>query len=375
MPRSVTINHLGFLVPGNYASADPWQGIEATLQLIAFGERLGFDSAWVRQRHLEPGIGTAAVFLAAASQRTTFIQIGSAVIQIGYESPFRLAEDLSMVDVLSRGRLNIGLSAGVPPHAHLLAPLVHDGNWQDHDLSHARIARFAANLRGDYLGDAGTVIATPFGPQRPRLQPFAAGLSERLWYGGGSLKSARWAGESGFNLLTGNVITGEDADDFHTAQARLIKAYRQASDGWPGRIAVGRVIVPTDGASPARTARYHAYAAGRQERTRSPQGERRTLFARDLVGSADQIVEWLLADPVLHLVDELRLELPYEFTLTNMSRSCPTPSSASHPLSVGAAPCHPPCAQFPRTDCSTPLLPSSGPVHDDPLRPHPARSA
>lgn len=314
MSQAVSIKHLGFLIPGNFANADPWPGVEATLQLIAFGEQLGFDSAWVRQRHLEPGIGTAAVFLAAASQRTKTIQLGSAVIQIGYESPFRLAEDLSMVDVLSRGRLNVGLSAGVPPHSAILGPLIHDGDWQSHELGHGRIARFAANLRGDYLGDEETMIATPFGPQRPRLQPYAEGLVDRLWYGGGSLKSARWAGEHGFNLLTGNVITGEGTDDFHTAQRQLIEAYREASGPRTGRVAVGRVIVPTDGASPARTARYEAFGAGRYERTLKPQGERRTLFPRDLVGTSDQIIEWLLADPVLPLVDELRLELPYEFS-------------------------------------------------------------
>lgn len=314
MSQAVSIKHLGFLIPGNFANADPWPGVEATLQLIAFGEQLGFDSAWVRQRHLEPGIGTAAVFLAAASQRTKTIQLGSAVIQIGYESPFRLAEDLSMVDVLSRGRLNVGLSAGVPPHSAILGPLIHDGDWQSHELGHARIERFAANLRGDYLGDDDTVIATPFGPQRPRLQPYAEGLVDRLWYGGGSLKSARWTGEHGFNLLTGNVITGEGTDDFHTAQRRLIEAYREALGDKRGRVAVGRVIVPTDSAPPARIARYQAFGAGRYERTLKPQGERRTLFPRDLVGSSEQIVEWLLSDPVLPLVDELRLELPYEFS-------------------------------------------------------------
>lgn len=312
---SISISHLGFLTPGNFSNDSPFEGIEATLDLIAFGESLGFNSAWVRQRHLEPGIGTAAVFLAAASQRTSTIQLGSAVIQIGYESPFRLAEDLSMVDVLSRGRLNVGLSAGVPPHAALLGPLVHDGDWQSHDLGHARIARFADNLAGHYLGDDDTTIATPFGPQRPRLQPHATGLSGRLWYGGGSQKSARWAGENGFNLLTGNVISGEDTDDFHTAQRRLIETYRTASDGWPSRIALGRVIVPIDSAPPARVARYQAFAASRLERTLAPNGPKRTLFPRDLVGTSEEIVDWLLNDPVLPLIDELRLELPYEFTL------------------------------------------------------------
>ncbi|ODT66059.1 MAG: oxidoreductase [Pelagibacterium sp. SCN 63-23] len=309
------IIRIGFLTPGNFDNASPYAGINGTLDLIAFGEKLGFDSAWVRQRHLEPGIGSAAVFLAAASQRTSRIELGSAVIQIGYESPFRLAEDLSMVDVLSRGRLNVGLSAGVPPHSQLIGHLVHDGDWTQHDLSHQRIARFRDNLDGAYLGNEETVLHTPFGPQRPRLQPYAEGLADRLWYGAGSQRSARWAGENGFNLLTGNVISGEGTDDFHEAQVNLINTWREALSGRSGRVALGRVIVPTDSAPPSRIAKYQAYAAGRLERTFRPQGERRTLFPRDLVGPAEQIVEWLLDDPVLPLVEELRLELPYEFSL------------------------------------------------------------
>lgn len=308
------IKEIGFLIPGNFDNAAPSAGIEDTLEVIAHGEQLGFDSAWVRQRHLEPGIGSAAVFLAAASQRTSTIQLGSAVIQIGYESPFRLAEDLSMVDVLAAGRLNVGLSAGVPPHSHLIGHLIHDGDWRQHDLSHGRIERLRDNLRGTYLGDAETFVATPFGPQRPRLQPYAKGLVDRLWYGGGSQRSARWAGENGFNLLTGNVISGEGTDDFHRAQVNLINTWREALNGRPGRAALGRVIVPTDSAPASRIARYEAFAASRFERTLKPQGERRTLFPRDLVGPAEQIVEWLLDDPVLPLVSELRLELPYEFT-------------------------------------------------------------
>ncbi len=78
--------------------------------LFEVGEALGFHSAWVRQRHLERGVSSAATFLAAASQRTKRIGLGTAVIQLGYENPFRLAEDLATVDVLSRGRLNVGVS-------------------------------------------------------------------------------------------------------------------------------------------------------------------------------------------------------------------------------------------------------------------------
>lgn len=115
------ISHFAFLVPGNYHDDDPAQGLEETLQLFEAGEALGYDSAWVRQRHLERGVSSAATFLAAASQRTKRIGLGTAVIQLGYENPFRLAEDLATVDVLSHGRLNVGVSVGAPPFAHLIS--------------------------------------------------------------------------------------------------------------------------------------------------------------------------------------------------------------------------------------------------------------
>jgi alkanesulfonate monooxygenase SsuD/methylene tetrahydromethanopterin reductase-like flavin-dependent oxidoreductase (luciferase family) len=314
MSAPTSIANLSFLTPGNYPDEDPAAGLEDTLRLFEFGERLGFDGAWIRQRHLEHGVGSAAVFLAAAGQRTRRIQLGTAVIPIGYESPFRLAEDLAMADVLSGGRLQPGFSAGTPPHAELIGDLVFDGDWRGYDLSYGRIERLIDNLRGDYLGEPDTVIHSPGNTQRPRLQPHAPGLVDRLWYGGGSTRSMRWAGAHGLNLLTGNIVFGEHSDDFTTAQLGLIAEYRRRVDpARPARVAVGRVIVPFDSADRTTRERYRRYAAGRYERTRAPQGERRILFAPDLVGTAEQILDRLRADPVLAGTTELRLELPYEF--------------------------------------------------------------
>jgi alkanesulfonate monooxygenase SsuD/methylene tetrahydromethanopterin reductase-like flavin-dependent oxidoreductase (luciferase family) len=314
MSAPTSIANLSFLTPGNYPDEDPAAGLEDTLRLFEFGERLGFDGAWIRQRHLEHGVGSAAVFLAAAGQRTRRIQLGTAVIPIGYESPFRLAEDLAMADVLSGGRLQPGFSAGTPPHAELIGDLVFDGDWRGYDLSYGRIERLIDNLRGDYLGEPDTVIHSPGNTQRPRLQPHDPGLVDRLWYGGGSTRSMRWAGAHGLNLLTGNIVFGEHSDDFATAQQGLIAEYRRRVDpARPARVAVGRVIVPFDSAERTTRERYRRYAAGRYERTRAPQGERRILFAPDLVGTAEQILDRLRADPVLAGTTELRLELPYEF--------------------------------------------------------------
>ena len=174
------IRHLALLTPGNYADSAPAAGLEAGLRLFEQAEALGFQSAWVRQRHLERGVSSASTFLAAASQRTRRIALGSAVIQMGYENPFRLAEDLATVDVLSGGRLQVGLSAGAPPHAALLGERLLDGDPTRIDFSHRRVERLRDNLGDGPLGDEHSWIESPAGRQRPRLHPQAPGLQHDL---------------------------------------------------------------------------------------------------------------------------------------------------------------------------------------------------
>lgn len=312
----MAISHLAFLTPGNYAEDSPLQGLEDTLRLFELGEALGYQGAWVRQRHLERAVSSAATLLAAATQRTGRIALGTAVIQMGYENPFRLAEDLATVDVLSRGRLQVGLSAGAPPYGPLLGGRLFDGDAQAIDFSHARVERLRSNLRGDYFGDDDFFVESPAGRQRPRVQPHAAGLVERLWYGGGSLKSAQWAGAQGYHLLIGNLNRGEQTDDFFAAQRSQLELFHAHwSAPHAPRVALGRVVVPLDSADAASRARYRAWAALREVRTMAPQGERRTLFARDLVGTSDEILESLRKDPIVPRVQELRLELPYDFNV------------------------------------------------------------
>src|ERR1700727_1100357 len=117
MPEpGVALEKLGFLTIGLFDGKDPGPGHRATLEMIELGERLGFDSAWLRHRHLQYGISSPVAFLAAASQRTSRIELGTAVTPLGWENPLRLAEDFATVDILSGGRLNPGVSVGPPMH-------------------------------------------------------------------------------------------------------------------------------------------------------------------------------------------------------------------------------------------------------------------
>lgn len=167
------LRKLGFLTIGRFDTEDPRPGIEETLQVIDRAEALGFDSVWLRCRHLQPGISSPVTIMAAATQRTSRIELGTAVIPLGLENPLRLAEDLATVDLLSGGRINPGVSVGTPMlYDHYKTALYPDTHMNE-DFSKKRVSRLLHALRGDPVSDfEGTVGIEQF---TNRVQPHSPG--------------------------------------------------------------------------------------------------------------------------------------------------------------------------------------------------------
>jgi alkanesulfonate monooxygenase SsuD/methylene tetrahydromethanopterin reductase-like flavin-dependent oxidoreductase (luciferase family) len=187
------LERLGFLTIGLFDEADPAAGHRTTLEIIELGERLGFNSAWVRHRHLQYGISSPVAVLAAATQRTQRIELGTAVIPLGWENPLRLAEDLATVDVLSGGRLNPGVSTGPPMHFDDVKATLYPDTASAEDLSYERVARLLRLVSGQPASTfAGTEGIEQFSS---RVQPYSPGLRRRMWYGGASLASAHANGD------------------------------------------------------------------------------------------------------------------------------------------------------------------------------------
>jgi alkanesulfonate monooxygenase SsuD/methylene tetrahydromethanopterin reductase-like flavin-dependent oxidoreductase (luciferase family) len=310
--RSKPLRKLGFLTIGLFDEADPRRGHESTLEVIALGERLGFDSAWVRHRHLQYGISSPVAVLAAASQRTSRIELGTAVIPLGWENPLRLAEDLATVDILSGGRLNPGISVGPPMHYEQVKPALYPDTGDVEDFSYARVQRLLDFVRGEAATDFSGVEG--FEVFSNRIQPHASGLSSRMWYGGASLRSAQWAGDHGMNFLTSSVVRAEESEDFAEIQLSHVRTFRaHHPDGERARVSQGLVVIPTDSATAEQKARYLAYAEKRTPRTAAPQGPARMMFAADLVGTAAEIADRLYAHAAFREIDEVAFALPFTF--------------------------------------------------------------
>lgn len=301
----------GLITAGSFPVDRPIDGLADTLELFEEAEALGFDTFGVRQRHLERGVSSALTVLAAATQRTDRIVLETNVVPLGFETPFRLAEDFATVGALSRGRLHVGISSSAP-HGGVLAGLNRPDARSDTD-PYELIVRFLCALEGHRIGDG--PLQTPYGPEpEPRVQPHLPGLRDQVWIGGGSDRSVDWAAREGLHLFLGNLTDADGDAGFEESQRRRVERYRAGlGPGVSGRVAVERVLLPTDSADAEQRAHYATYAASREARTREPQGERRTVIARDLHGTAEQIAQALAEDPVFDGGTELRVSLPYGF--------------------------------------------------------------
>lgn len=304
---------MGFLTIGRFDEADPGPGHEETLRMMERAEALGFDSVWVRQRHLQAGVSSPVALLAAASQRTRRIELGTAVIPLGLENPLRLAEDLATVDILSGGRLNPGVSVGTPLLYEHFKTTLYPETHEVENFSKARVERLLACLRG---GPVSAFEGTLGGDKFSRhVQPYSPSLAGRVWYGGG-LQSAEWAGIHGLNYLTANLVSSEgtQSNDFATIQAKHIDAFR-AHHPKPetSRVSQSLVVIPTDSATPKQLARYRAYAESRFERTLKPHGPRGVIAAPDYVGTSEELADALHAHPGFQRVDEVAFALPHGF--------------------------------------------------------------
>src|SRR5579859_5637477 len=109
---------IGFLSFGHWAAAPQSQARSASdvllqsIELAVAAEQLGADGAFFRVHHFARQLASPFPLLAAAGAKTSRIEIGTAVIDMRYENPLYMVEDAGAADIISCGRLQLGISRG-----------------------------------------------------------------------------------------------------------------------------------------------------------------------------------------------------------------------------------------------------------------------
>jgi alkanesulfonate monooxygenase SsuD/methylene tetrahydromethanopterin reductase-like flavin-dependent oxidoreductase (luciferase family) len=176
------------------------------IQYISEAEALGFYSVFLVEHHFT-GFGQISAtlnFLTYLAAKTSRIRLGTAVLVLPWHNPALLAEQAATLDLLSDGRLDLGIGKGYrwgEFHGFCM-PMEEAGERYDEAVAFLRKAwttkgRFSHHGKYWHYED---VVIEPAPVQQPHPP---------LWVGAQSPPSIRYAAENGFNLLLGQAGSPE----------------------------------------------------------------------------------------------------------------------------------------------------------------------
>lgn len=311
----------GFLSFGHYAignQAGPGAAdmLKQALELSQAADEIGVNGAYFRVHHFAPQGASPMPLLGAIAGSTKHIEVGTGVIDMRYENPLYLAEETAALDLLSDGRLAIGVSRGSPePAARGWESFGYTGakDPKGADLAREKFETFLAAIDGQGMARAASAE-----DQYPRMFqagtplpvfPHSPGLREHIWWGAGSRPTAEQAARDGVNLMSSTLVTEATGQSLAEIQAEQIQLYRdawkEAGHDWTPRVSVSRSVLPI-------TNDRERQMFGRTEDSDSVgiiDGMRST-FGRTYADEPDKLIEQLLADEAVQSADTLMLTIP-----------------------------------------------------------------
>ena len=314
------MKRIGFLSFGHW-SPSPHSSVRSapdallqSIELAVAAEELGADGAYFRVHHFAQQLASPFPLLAAIGARTSRIELGTAVIDMRYENPFYMVEDAGAADVISGGRLQLGISRGSPEqvidgYRHFgFAP--REGE-DDGAMARRHAEVFLQLLSGEGFAEPNPRPMFPNPPGLLRLEPHSPGLRDRIWWGSATNATAEWAARLGMNMQTSTLKFDETGQPLHVQQAEQIQAFR---DAWQEagherepRVSVSRSIFPLV------DDRDRAYFGGGQEGSDQIgylDETTRAVFGRTYAAEPDALVTQLAADTAITAADTLLLTIP-----------------------------------------------------------------
>jgi alkanesulfonate monooxygenase SsuD/methylene tetrahydromethanopterin reductase-like flavin-dependent oxidoreductase (luciferase family) len=314
-----SMKKIGFLSFGHWTPSPHSQtrsASDALLQSIELAvavEELGADGAFFRVHHFARQLSSPFPLLAAIGARTDRIEIGTGVIDMRYENPLYMAEDAGSADLISGGRLQLGISRGSPEQ--VIDGFRYFGHIPAEGSDHAAMARehtqvFLQVITGEGFAQPNPRPMFPNPPGLLRIEPHSPGLRDRIWWGAGSRGTAEWAAEQGMNMMSSTLLTEDTGVPFHQLQAEQIQrfhdAWKAAGHQREPRVSVSRSIFPI--VSDVDDSLF-GQQAGSQDHVGYLDGGL-ARFGKTYAGEPDELIKELGEDEAIAAADTLLLTVP-----------------------------------------------------------------
>ncbi len=181
----------------------------------------------------------------------------------------------------------------------------------DADMGRWHAEEFLELLHGKGFAQPNPRPMFPNPPGLLRLEPYSAGLRDRIWWGSASNATAAWAAKLGMNLQTSTLKfdeTGEPLDIQQAAQIRAFRAvWKEAGHTRTPRISVSRSIFPL---LDDRDRGYFGRGSQEEDKIGFLDENTRAIFGRSYAAEPDILVEQLRNDEAIAEADTLLLTIP-----------------------------------------------------------------
>ncbi len=228
---------IGFLSFGHWANHPGYHAKPASdtllqsIDLSVAAEEIGIDTVNFRVHHFSAQLASPFPLLAAIGAETSKVEIGTGVIDMRYENPLYMIEDAGAADLISGGRLQLGISRGAPEQVidgwRYFGYESQEGETQI-DMGRRKALEFLEKLEGKGFAQASPSPTFPNPPGLLRLEPYSEGLRERIWWWAATNATAVWAAERGMYLQLSTLKMDESGEPLHVQQTEMIRQYKEA---------------------------------------------------------------------------------------------------------------------------------------------------
>ncbi|BAQ08580.1 luciferase like protein [Bacillus sp. OxB-1] len=172
------------------------QLLQEVLDQSVLADELGYDSVWFAEHHFsEYGIlTTPPMLLAVLAERTKNIRLGVSIVTLPFKNPLQVAEDYALLDVLSNGRLNLGLGSGYLPHE--FSGFNVDGKDKVHRFNDS-LAVIEKAWKGERFSHEGEYYEF----KDVKLEVVPKQEEVPIWIGTLSDRGAAFVGQMGYNIM------------------------------------------------------------------------------------------------------------------------------------------------------------------------------